>query len=116
MRVFLVGNDPSLLRAIARALRIPGVDTLSFASPADAIREMASQPPDTVVCDNTLVDTTGGAVLQEVAALLPETRRVLLSANADILTVEQRGGATHLVSKPWSTADLLAAIGVVRRP
>ncbi len=84
MRVLLVDDDPSILRAL-RLLLEPDVEvtTLESVGAALALDEREAVPFDVVVADLRLPDRWGDELLAYVAARSPSTRRLLLTGDLD---------------------------------
>jgi DNA-binding NtrC family response regulator len=109
-RIFVIDDDPPILRALERTLRRTGVEILVFQSPLKALAAMASQAPDVVLTDYNMPEMNGGQVLQRVAAAHPSALRVLLTANANFLTPDDRAIAHEVLPKPWNLDALQKAI------
>lgn len=78
-RVLLVEDDPRLLRALERALRVKGHALHCASTAEDAFRELRSHAFDTVVADYELGDSTGDLVLRAAAGLRRPPFRILIS-------------------------------------
>jgi FixJ family two-component response regulator len=110
--VFLVDDDPGVLKALSRLLRAKGYDIQSYSS-AQAF--LADHDPDIPGCAVLDVAMPGldGLALQE-ALTKQESRRpiIFISGKADIpMSVRaMKAGAIDFLTKPLSDKDLLGAI------
>ena len=69
-----------------------------------------------VMSDWLMPVTRGDAFLEEVKLRFPETKRVMLTGQADeqaIRRVRERGLADLLLLKPWSSHDLVAMMRLI---
>jgi DNA-binding NarL/FixJ family response regulator len=112
LRVILV-DDHRLFRSGVRAELGPVVDVVGEAESVDeAVAVIRRTRPDVVLLDVHLPGGGGRAVLDAVAAELPDTRFLALSvsdAAEDVIGVI-RGGARGYVTKTINGVDLAAAI------
>jgi two-component system KDP operon response regulator KdpE len=115
-RVLVVDDEPALLRAVGAALKAREYDVDTVATGQEAIDAIALAPPDVVVLDLGLPDIDGIEVCRRVRQW-SDVPIVVLSAEGS----EQRKvqaldeGADDYVTKPFSTAELLARIRVALR-
>lgn len=119
IRIVLIDDEPHVLSALQRMLRqqppVAGhpcaVET--YTSPLQAIEAVQERVVDVVVCDYRMPELDGVETLRRLKELQPQTGRILLSGSrefdtvVDAINVAQVG---RIVIKPWSDAELLAAI------
>lgn len=119
IRIVLIDDEPHVLSALQRMLRqqppVAGhpcaVET--YTSPLQAIEAMQERVVDVVVCDYRMPELDGVETLRRLKEVQPQTGRILLSGSrefdtvVDAINVAQVG---RIVIKPWSDAELLAAI------
>jgi FixJ family two-component response regulator len=111
--VFLVDDDASVLRALARLLRAAGHVVRSYQSPRAFLAEHDSGVPGCAVLDLSMPEVDGLA-LQAVLAAGPVPRPVIfLTGAADVPTSVRamKAGAVDFLTKPVDQAALLAAVG-----
>jgi two-component system KDP operon response regulator KdpE len=112
-RILLVDDELSIQRAVVPLLRSRGYDVESAGTGADALRIVASHPPDLIVLDLGLPDIEGTEVC----------RRVRAQSTMPIIILSARGneadkvaaldlGADDYVTKPFGPEELLARIRV----
>ncbi len=118
MRVLLIDDDPLLLRSIARALRVAGIDAVTALSWPEVTAALAGPSAlDAVVAKLGLRGWGAGgeAVLQEVRARRPRCARLLVGSCAEddprVVVALATGLAHRFVAEPWSHQGLAAAIG-----
>ena len=112
-RVLLLDDEVRLLKALERALVSEGFQIWTATEPEAALGVLRQQPIDVVVSDYRMPHTDGVSFLEEVRRLRPETRRVLLTGQADINSIAEaiNHGAIHrLFLKPWEHLDLVTAL------
>ena len=115
-RVLVVDDEPALLRAVGAALKARSYEVATAGTGQAAIDAIALAPPDVVVLDLGLPDLDGIEVCRRVREW-SDVPIVVLSAEGSeerkVLALDQ--GADDYVTKPFSTAELLARIRVALR-
>jgi len=112
-RILLVDDEVSIQRAVVPLLKSRGYDVDSATTGAEALRIVASHPPDLIVLDLGLPDIEGTEVC----------RRVRAQSSVPIVILSARGGeadkvaaldlgADDYVTKPFGPEELLARIRV----
>jgi two-component system response regulator RegA len=110
--LLVVDDDPTLCGALAATLEACGPRVAIAETAAQAIRMLEQGPPDVVLLDLSLPDGDGFDVLDAVERTTPMPVVVAMSGVATPLQsfrLAQLGAAVYL-EKPFSTAELLAAI------
>jgi two-component system KDP operon response regulator KdpE len=114
--VLVVDDEPALLRAVGAALKARAYDVETVGTGQAAIDAIALTPPDVVVLDLGLPDLDGIEVCRRVREW-SDVPIVVLSAEGSeerkVLALDH--GADDYVTKPFSTAELLARIRVALR-
>jgi FixJ family two-component response regulator len=109
-RVFVVDDDPAVLRAVERLLRASGLVVESFTSPAFFLTRLPYEGPACVVLDMRMPELNG----LQVQGALESTgiQTIFLSGTSDVPTAAQalRKGAVDFLVKPVDEAVLLGAI------
>ena len=117
-RILVVDDEPSIVDAVATALRYEGYDVHEATTGRDALDAIARLEPDLVVLDIMLPDVDGIEVGRRLRAQGFETAVLFLTAkDATEDKVEGlRAGGDDYVTKPFSLAELVArAEAVLRR-
>jgi FixJ family two-component response regulator len=109
---FVVDDDPSVRRSLARLLRSAGFHAPAFASAEEFLREPLPDGPACAVLDVSLPGLSGldlQRALAEKEAGLPV---VFITSHGDIpMSVRaMKAGAVDFLPKPFKVEDLLAAV------
>ena len=115
-RVLVVDDEPALLRAVGAALKARDYDVATAGTGQAAIDAVALSAPDVVVLDLGLPDLDGIEVCRRVREWSDVPIVVLSAEGSEARKVEALDeGADDYVTKPFSTAELLARIRVALR-
>jgi two-component system KDP operon response regulator KdpE len=115
-RVLVVDDEPALLRAVGAALKARDYDVATAITGQAAIDAIALAPPDVVVLDLGLPDIDGIDVCRRVREWSDVPIVVLSAEGSEARKVQALDeGADDYVTKPFSTAELLARIRVALR-
>jgi FixJ family two-component response regulator len=111
--VFVVDDDPGVVRALARLLRANGYEVQTFTSPQEFLDEHNPSIPGCALLDISMPGIDG-LELQRALAVGEDTHRpiIFLTGKADIPTSVRamKAGAVDFLTKPANDGDLLAAI------
>jgi two-component system OmpR family response regulator len=116
-RILVVDDEPSIVDAVATALRYEGFEVVEAATGRDALRSAAEFDPDLVVLDWMLPDIEGievGRRLREKGfktAILFLTAKDAVENKVDAL----RAGGDDYVTKPFSLAEVVARVQAILR-
>jgi thioredoxin reductase (NADPH) len=116
-----VDDDPEVLRAVDRDLRRRYADRYrvvraeSGASAIDALRrfEERGDPIALVVADQRMPEMTGVELLQQTLKLVPDAKRVLLTAYADTdaaIDAINKARIDNYLMKPWEPEQLYSSL------
>lgn len=111
-RVLVVDDDPQLARALAKALTYLGFDVTTADGGHSALVCLNESRFDALVLDLRMPDMDGIDVLRRAATHPNFPRTILHSAYLDVPTTVEamRAGATEVLQKPLSAADLAKRI------
>jgi FixJ family two-component response regulator len=115
--IFLVDDDESVLKAIARLLRVRGYRVQSFASPSAFLSNHDASIPGCAILDVAMPDLDGLALQQALSASDSCRPVIFLTGRGDIPTTVRamRAGAIDFLTKPVNDADLLTAVAQAER-
>ena len=110
--VFIVDDDVSFLRAVARLLRAAGFQVVTHNSAAEFLAELQPDTQGCVITDLRMPDMDGMALQEALAKAGSPLPLVFLTGHGNIpASVEaMRGGAEDFLTKSAPKEDLLAAV------
>jgi two-component system KDP operon response regulator KdpE len=115
-KVLVVDDEPALLRAVGAALKARDYEVATAVTGQAAIDSVALEAPDVIVLDLGLPDIDGIEVCRRVRQWSDVPIVVLSAEGSDDRKVRALDeGADDYVTKPFSTAELLARIRVALR-
>lgn len=111
--LLVVDDDAYVIKSLARLLR-PYFDHIFTALNAEQAMDILSHDPVAVVISEMLIPTVSTAALfRKVKHAQPSAITVLLTGKSDIsdlLRVKHDGIIDVFLPKPWTNADVLAAV------
>jgi DNA-binding NtrC family response regulator len=109
--VLVVDDKPNMLRLMAKVLS-KDVDVRKAQSGAEALRSLASESVDVVVCDLKMPDMDGLGVLRAARQLRPTAEFILMTAYATVGTAVEalRAGAYDYITKPFEPEEMRAVV------
>jgi FixJ family two-component response regulator len=116
--VYLVDDDPGVLRALGRLLRADGLEVCACESAAAFLREHDPAAIGCVLLDMRLPDLDGLALQQALLASGCERPVIFMTGFGDVAISVQamKAGAVDFLTKPCDEDDLLSAVhGAVDR-
>ncbi len=116
-RILVVDDEPSIVDAVATALRYEGYEVQEAATGREALDSVARNEPDLVVLDWMLPDIEGIEVGRRLRERGFKTAVLFLTAkDATEHKVEAlRAGGDDYVTKPFSLAELVARTQAILR-
>ena len=110
--VFVVDDDPSILRALTRLLRAGGHAVSAFRSPREFLAQHDPAVPGCVVLDLAMPGLNGLELQTALAASDCERPIIFVSGHGDVPSSVRamKAGAVDFLTKPVSEEVLLAAI------
>jgi FixJ family two-component response regulator len=110
--VYLVDDDPDLLKALARLLQSAEMKVAAFASAQEFLDGHDRSAPGCLVLDLAMPGLNGLQLQQALEQQASPLPIVFLTGRGDIATTVQamKHGATDFLTKPVDDTELLAAI------
>jgi FixJ family two-component response regulator len=110
--VYLVDDDPSLLRALGRLLGAAGFKTRSFVSPVEFLDKHDPKVPGCVVLDLAMPEINGLEIQNRLAAMGRLRPIIFMTGHGDIPTSvsAMKAGALDFLTKPFDEQALIAAV------
>jgi FixJ family two-component response regulator len=111
--VFLVDDDPSVLRALSRLLRAAGHHVSAFGSPQEFLLLHDPAAPGCLVLDLAMPGLNGLELQRALVASGSERPIIFVTGRGDIPSSVRamKAGAVDFLTKPVNADDLLAAVG-----
>ena len=115
--VYLLDDEPEMLKALTRLLRAQGLQVLGFASAGAFFAHERREGPACLVLDVAMPDIDGLEVQQRLRQCGDDLPVVFLTGHGDIpMSVRAvKAGAEDFLTKPVNAADLLEAIRAALR-
>jgi two-component system OmpR family response regulator len=116
-RILVVDDEPSIVDAVATALRYEGFEVEEAANGRDAISAVARFDPDLVVLDWMLPDIEGIEVGRRIRERGFKTAILFLTAKEAVENKVEalRAGGDDYVTKPFSLAEIVARVQAILR-
>ncbi len=110
--VFLIDDDPSVRRGLARLLRIAEINVEAFASAADFLARAHHAGPGCIVLDVRMPGLNGLDLQAELTKAEYSMPVIFISAHGDVpITVQaMKEGAVDFLTKPVDRDQLLDAV------
>jgi len=110
--VYLVDDDPSVTKALARLFQAAGLRFATFASAQDFLDEPQIENSSCLVLDLQLPDQSGLDLQKKLNDRSPGLSIVFISGHGDIPTAVEamQAGAVNFLQKPFENRALLDAI------
>ncbi|MFT5370024.1 MAG: two-component system response regulator AtoC [Candidatus Latescibacterota bacterium] len=112
LSIFVVDDDPSVLRSVSNYLQARGHHVQRFTEGSKAIDVLAREGVDIVITDVQMPEMNGFEVLKRVKEISPRTEVIMITAFGDVENAVKamREGAFDFFSKPFKVQDLSAAL------
>jgi two-component system OmpR family response regulator len=116
-RILVVDDEPSIVDAVATALRYEGFDVDEAGTGHAALTAVAQSEPDLIVLDWMLPDLEGIEVGRRLRAQGFKTAILFLTARDGVENKVEalRAGGDDYVTKPFSLAEVVARIRAILR-
>jgi two-component system response regulator HydG len=110
VRVLVVDDEPTLLRALEALLRKKGYDVVGLDSPIAATQKLAVEDFDVALLDIKMPQLSGLELLNAVKHRRPEIEVIMMTGHATVETALQavRSGAYDYLTKPFEDVELVA--------
>ena len=116
-RILVVDDEPSIVDAVATALRYEGFEVDEATAGREALRSVAEREPDLVVLDWMLPDLEGIEVGRRMRERGFKSAILFLTAKDTVENKVQalRAGGDDYVTKPFSLAEIVARVQAILR-
>ena len=107
--VLVIAGDPAVRLTVKRVLERAGLAVIVVADGLTALRRLASQKMDLVICETAMPGPTGERAIAEIARADPAARILALS-DKDRAIPGAPPGAVAMLGKPFTESELLNAV------
>jgi len=110
VRVLVVDDEPSLLRALEALLRKKGYEVTALESPIAATQQLAQEDFDVALLDIKMPDLSGLELLAAVKHRRPEVEVIMMTGHATVETAlaAVKAGAYDYLTKPFEDVELVS--------
>jgi len=119
MRIFIVEDEPDILRAIEYNLRKEGFETESANDGNIAMEKIIARPPDLAILDVMLPGLDGITLCKALRASKKTSTIPIIMLTARTLEIDKvtglESGADDYITKPFSIMELIARIRAILR-
>jgi FixJ family two-component response regulator len=116
-RIAIVDDDPSVQKALTRALRVRAFQTQTYGSAKEFLTALSDGMPDCLIVDLQMPEMTGLELLQHLRRNGIRIPTIVITAHADIGFRErcESAGAVAFLPKPLQNTSLFAAVAAATR-
>ena len=113
--IAIVDDDPSVLKALARLLRVHAFEVRTFTSAHDFLTALPEGRPDCLIVDLQMPEMTGLELQNHLNCAGVRIPTIVITAQNEAGTRErcECAGASAFLSKPIQDTALLAAIDCI---
>ncbi|MDT8328021.1 MAG: response regulator [Roseovarius sp.] len=119
-KVLLIEDEPNIIEAVSFILSRDGWEVKTHSNGHDAMEVVRLRAPDLIILDAMLPGKSGFDILTEIRgdAALGATPVLMLTARGQSKDREmaERAGVSQYMTKPFSNADVLAAVRALVTP
>ena len=115
--MLVVDDDPAIITALERGLRVEGFAVRSASGGVAALREVETRSPDVMVLDINMPDLDGVSVTRTLRANGEDVPICVLSANDEVShrVAGLEAGADDYMVKPFALPELVARLRALLR-
>lgn len=110
--VYVVDDDPSVLRSIGRLLNSEGVDVRTFDDPNRFLESIEKEAVPVVILDVWMEHVTGLELQSKLLRRSPQTRVIIMTGRNDpgVRQTAMKMGASAYLVKPFGDVEFLNAV------
>lgn len=120
-RILVVDDDTDVRDLVCRMLEQNGYEAVPAKDGRQALERLSLLPPDLVITDVVMPDVDGFEVLLKLRHLAPGVETMVMSGGGRVapdfyLETARRLGARAVLRKPFTKAEILAAVRDILGP
>ena len=110
--VYVLDDDPSVLKSIARLLASAGFRFRTFSDPGSLLANLEGHDVPVVILDVWMANMTGLEVQSKLSYLSPQTRVIIMTARNDhgVRQTAMEMGASAFFVKPFDDEEFVHAV------
>lgn|SRR5690349_2971267 len=110
--VYVVDDDPSVLKAVGRLLASEGVKYCAFNDPDSFLASIKANPIPVVILDVWMDGITGLELQSKLQNVSPRTRVIIMTGRSDggVRQTAMKMGASAFLVKPFGDLELINAV------
>jgi DNA-binding response OmpR family regulator len=114
-KILIIDDDPDIRGILEKLLARNGFKTLTACNGCEGLRLFRQEQPDLVLSDLIMPDKEGFETMRELKAEDPAVKIFVISGGGrmvadDCLVLAEKFGARRTFKKPFSCAEVLAAV------
>jgi DNA-binding response OmpR family regulator len=113
-KILVIEDEPELRANVARLLKAEGYEVLTAQNGAAGVETALAQPPDLIICDITMPEMDGFAVLFSLRENVTTSHIPFIFLTASTRTYDRKFGvelgANDYITKPFKLQELLEAV------
>ncbi len=109
MKLLVIDDAPDAIQSIRIALKSEGITVISEMNCEDALKRLAAEPADAVICDVCMPGKDGLECLRDIRSLWPDMNVIMWSGYSTeaMKRDAQSRGALAFLEKPLDFQELL---------
>ena len=109
-RILVIDDDRSVRHLISKVFEDTDVEVVAGATAEEGLQQLAANPPDAVLLDILLPNTSGLEVFDQIRATDPKLPVIFITAYPDRLLTGERPEPAFLITKPYQPDTVKAIV------
>ena len=110
--ILVMDDEERLRKTLGKSLRDQDRETLTAASPEDALALLKTRNIDLVITDLAMPGMEGTKLLKEIKKASPDVKMIVITGYPSTMSVKEAGelGVNHYLQKPFDLAELKSIV------